>query len=497
MVFMAFAGHWAYAAGMHGTTFLASPAGPADASSDDGAFFSRFPDLLAHLDRLGLFRMRPGLERMRAVLESLDLARPPCTVVQVVGTNGKGSVSTMLESLARRHGLRTGLHCSPHFVSVRERIRLNGELLPEAAWLAHANTLMRRGGQTLSYFEFVTCLAVLAFAEGQADIAVMESGLGGSFDATTALEADLVLFTPIGLDHQAVLGDSLAAIAADKAGAIRRGGLALSAWQCAEAGRILEEKAAERGATFRQLEHCAPGRSEATGGNPPAPEPRLQGPHQRENACLALAAWRCLVAERLLCAPALATVKKTEEECGSDSLEKQALAQAWLPGRLQAVPPLKAAAAQGTAAFVPCPQGWPAILLDGAHNSHGFAALGRALAQGGIAPAAVIFSCLADKDPASVVPLLRALATGPVFVPPIAKNPRAMPPEELAAMIGLNATPVASFKDALGAACAHMAERLPEVFSSACSRHPLLICGSLYMLGEFYALRPDCLTPDM
>ena len=163
--------------------------------------------------------MRPGLDRMRAALDRLALRRPPCCVVQIVGTNGKGSTSTMLAALAQAHGLRVGLHTSPHFLSPRERVRLDGAMLPEERWLELANILMQRGGDDLSYFEFVTCLAVMAFAE--ADIAVMETGLGGSYDATTALEADLVVFTPIDLDHQSVLGPFLKDIAADKAGATR------------------------------------------------------------------------------------------------------------------------------------------------------------------------------------------------------------------------------------------------------------------------------------
>ncbi|MDR1359397.1 MAG: bifunctional folylpolyglutamate synthase/dihydrofolate synthase, partial [Deltaproteobacteria bacterium] len=183
--------------------------------------FAGFPALEEYLGGLGLFRMTPGLARISAVLGRLGLIRPPYAVIQVVGTNGKGSASSMLASLARVHGLRAGLHTSPHFLSVRERIRINGAPAQEELWLHLAKRLMRSGGKELSYFEAVTALAAMAFAETGVQLAVMETGLGGSFDATTALAADLVLLTPFALDHQAVLGPTLKDIARDKAGAIR------------------------------------------------------------------------------------------------------------------------------------------------------------------------------------------------------------------------------------------------------------------------------------
>ena len=109
---------------------------------------------------------------------------------------------------------------------------------------------------------------------------------------------------------------------------------------------------------------------------------------------------------------------------------------------------------------------------------------------------AVVFACLGDKDLETMLPYLRALATGLIVVPPIADNPRAMPPTELAARIGLNAVSAGSLTEALEIAAQHMAGRMPEVFDPACIRarqHPLLLCGSLYLLGEFYVLRPDAL----
>lgn len=490
----------------------------------------RFPDfaaLSAYLDGLGLFRMTPGLERIAAMLDRLGLRRPPYTVAQIVGTNGKGSVSAMLAALGKAHGLRVGLHMSPHFLSVRERVRVDGAMLTESAWTALGNALMNAGGEELSYFEFVTALAVLSFAEAGVDLAVMETGLGGAFDATTALEADLVAFTPLGLDHQAVLGPTLRDIAADKAGAIRPGRPAFSVPQPREAWAELTRVAEERQTTLREVPPSYPlplqGGSAGSAfldvppppvGSGPVPALGLAGLHQYGNARLALAVWRALRKDGPLSSAAREKLSAALAAAPEEDLEARALAGTRLPGRFQYVPPFPRPVLHGAGPvpdngiyrgpeqseslpeggdFFPCSLGWPPLLLDGAHNGHGLAALGQSLGRAGIAPAAVIFSCLADKDLEDMIPLLRALATGPVFVPPIQNNPRAAEPRELAAAIGLNAVPAASLAGALEQAATHMAQRLPEAFAGARPRNPLLICGSLYLLGEFYALRPDCL----
>ncbi len=485
-----------------------------------GAFphFSSFAALEAHLDSLGLFRMTPGLERIAAVLDALELRRPPFVTVQIAGTNGKGSTAAMLAALGAAHGLRVGLYTSPHFVTMRERTRVGGAMLPEKEWTDLSNVVMAAGGAWLSWFELTTALAVLAFARNNVDLAVMETGLGGSWDAVTALEADMVVLTPFALDHRNILGPTLEHIARDKAGAIRRGAPVVSSAQRPEAWKEIEAAAREKDAPITAIGanyplppelEPRPGRLSAAGGpartdsglppahggppaspapeeSAPAPRPltmRLIGEHQKNNARLALAAWRMLARQFF---PALPS---------GTPLEARALAKAWHPGRMQAVPPLPTFSSSIPPLFLPCRLGWPPLLLDGAHNAHGMAALGLALAKEGIAPAAVIFSCLGDKEPEEMLPHLRALATGPIFVPPVAENPRAMPPRELAALIGVNAVPAASLREVLVLASEHMAERLPEAFAGERPQNPLLICGSLYMLGEFFALRPDCLEP--
>lgn len=404
--------------------------------------------------------MRPELGRLRRVLATLETrgkTRRAEASVQIAGTNGKGSTATFAASIAVAHGRKTGLFTSPHFISFRERIRVNGEIPGEALLLEESNAIMAAGGETLTYFEFVTLLAVLVFAREKVEAIVWEAGLGGTWDATTALDVDMVAYTPIGFDHCAFLGDTLAAIAKDKAGAMRPGKPVLTAPQSPDALRALQETAKEKRCPFTVVPPL-------DGASPLG----LAGEHQRTNAALGLAVWRAMAARA--------------EWRTSPAQEAQGLFAAFIPGRMQYVPPCRKT-------------GFPSFLLDGAHNGHGMAALGKGLAQSGTAPAAVIFSCLQDKLETELIPHLRVLATGPVFVPPMPENPRALPPEEIAEAIGLAATPAASMEDAIQKAAAHIAAYMPEEAAAHPERHPVLVCGSLYMLGDFFALRPDCLLP--
>lgn len=434
--------------------------------------FATYDDVQAHLDRLGMFHMDLGLGRMERVLDALGLTAPPFAVAQVVGTNGKGSTSTFLATIGTAHGLRTGLYTSPHFVTPRERIRIDGGMLAAELWPALANRVMAAGGGELTYFELLTVLALLAFREADVQLAVMEAGLGGAHDATTAVAADVVCVTPIGMDHQNILGPTIAAIAADKAGALRPGVPAVTAPQPSDAMDELRSAADACGAPLREADDVEK--------LPAGAELGLTGPHQRGNALLALAAWTTL---------AEANAWETREDA-----VRRGLAEAWIPGRLQwvethAMETGAAAASQVSAAHAPFPAApadlppLPArLVIDGAHNAHGLAALRAALAAQCVRPAVVIFSCLADKDLAAVADEVRRLAgDAPVLAPTIQNNARAARGEDLAALIGPTARAVPDLPAAL-----HEAAALAP-------QGPVLLCGSLYLLGEFFTLRPDCL----
>jgi len=416
---------------------------------------------LARLDGLGLFHMDLTLDRMAAFVARHGQPRFP--VLHVVGTNGKGSTATILAELLTAHGLRTGLCVSPHFLSPRERVLVDGAMLSEDAWARlGAQAFAEADGLGLTYFEVLTALALLAFEDAGVDVAVMEAGLGGRFDATNVLHPALTVFTPIGLDHMNVLGGTLEEIAADKAGAMRSGGLAVSALQEAGAWQVLRDTARDVGSEFiaaaevlyysRANGRVQPGPFSSQGGKHlvrPMTGLRLSLPglHQELNARTALAAFH-VWAGRL-------RLPVSEDAC------RQAFASAFIPGRMQLV--------EGAPGL---PQ---RLILDGGHNAHGLAALQAALEAEGLRLGAVVFGCLRDKPLADMLPLVRAIAgEAPLYAVGIPSCPRACGPGELAVQLGSGSAPDV-----------HWAlERLKKVSG------PVLVCGSLYLLGEFYTQHP-------
>jgi len=392
------------------------------------------------MDRLGLFHMDLTLGRMEAFWDARGL--PDIPVVHVIGTNGKGSTSTFFGSIARAHGLKTGLFTSPHFVTPRERVQVNRTLLPHETWVDLGNEVLSTpGGDSLTYFEFQTCLAMLVFEREGVDIAIMEAGLGGKYDATNVFAPGLTLYTPIGMDHEKILGPTLADIARDKAGAMREGSLAVTGPQEAEAMIKLQNRAEEVGARLIYSVDVADSVRNVRLG--------LRGIYQTVNARIALAGWRWFAADAGI---------RSESRSEVFGLES-----AFLPGRMQSVE------IDGQT-----------VILDGAHNSHALIALKAALEADGIRPGGVVFACLRDKDVESMLPLLKELADGPIFVPSM-ESERAGDACDLAVALGERARPVDSMAAALGA-CRDVSG-------------PVLVCGSLYLLAEFYILYPQFLIP--
>lgn len=404
-------------------------------------FFSSLADIDAWLKARGMFHMDLGLRRMRTMLAALNLASPPFRIIQVLGTNGKGSTSAFLASLAREHGFRTGLYTSPHFVTPAERIAIGGRIVPERLWLDAANEIMAADPNAgLTYFEFLTILAMLAFRAAHVDMAMVEAGLGGANDATTALPADALCFTPIAMDHAAILGPAIGDIARDKAAAIRGPQPVFSAPQFPGPANILREACGRHAAPLIFADPLA------------TDEPlSLKGSHQCANAALALAAWRGM-------APVFG--------CKADPEKiNMALSRTFLPGRLQKIPA--------------CAD-LPPVILDGAHNPHGMAAL---TAQKNLVPGSIVFSCLKDKDwPVALGMLIRAFPDKPFFIFQLA-NERAA-----------NACDIAAFCGRRGID-AHIRQdpNLDEAIRRA-APGPVLLTGSLYLLAEFFRLHPQYLT---
>jgi dihydrofolate synthase/folylpolyglutamate synthase len=399
-----------------------------------------FDDLCRTLDALGLFRMNPSLDRMLEFVRITGLERLPHVSVHVVGTNAKGSVSAHVEALARSHGLRTGLFTSPHFLDFRERVLVDGSPLGRAAWVGLANRVIATGVD-LTYFEFLTAAAMLAFVEYGVEVAVYEAGLGGTWDAANTTPHDLTVFTPIGLDHTAVLGPTVQAVARDKAGAMRPGATVLTCDQEPAVMAVLAEQARKTGAVLNHDLDLVRGL-----GDLPA-DCSVNAANMRQ----ALAAWR-LVAPLLGLEPEAETVR-------------QALAGSSPPGRIQVV---------GNPGH-----GLGPLVLDMGHNPHALRGLAKALGELCIQPRCVVFNCLADKDLDGMADVVARLAGQRVLVPAMPGCGRARDPLTVAAALGKKAEPRPDAAAAL-AEC-----RSGEGWT--------LVCGSAYLLAEVFACYPSLL----
>lgn len=416
---------------------------------------TNYNDVLSYLDSLGLFHMDMGLERMTSAVQRLDI-HIPCPIIQVVGTNGKGSTATFLHSLALAHGFRAGIFTSPHFLSPTERIRMNEKLLPEAAWANLANQALAAEPK-LTYFELLTVMSLLAFAFSEPDLLIYEAGLGGTYDATSAIGANMLCISPIDFDHTAILGNDIQSITTDKVGAMHKDMFAIiTAPQSKEATRIIEEKSHTLNIPLYSISNMAKLPSHAI---LETQELGLKGAHQRVNAQTALTAWH------VLC-------KKQGWFIEPNSIQ-HGLAQAFIPGRFQYI------------------DDTTPIILDGAHNEHSMKSLIQTLKEENIVPSAIIFSCLSDKQPQKLVALLENFleeqnSVIPVIIPNIPNNERAMPPDDIARIFKTKATPCTTMQEALKII------QTPKVGPQIPPR-PILICGSLYLLAEYYSLYPHML----
>jgi len=298
-----------------------------------------FADLIAPFSRRGVDL---GLERLRSALAELGHPERRFAAVQVAGTNGKGSISTMLERIASAAGIRVGLYTSPHLLSWCERIRLPDGLISEAELRRQLEALQSLAlRHDLTPFELITAAAFQAFAEADVELAVLEVGLGGRLDATTVHpDRQVLALAAIGLDHTEHLGPTLAAIAAEKAGVMHAGAIAVSGPQQPEAAAVLEREARSRSCELRWVEPLPP----ASAGGPVL---GLRGELQRLNGAVALGSANAL-AERGWPITAAAI--------------QRGLAEARWPGRLERR----------------LHRGHP-LLVDGAHNPPAAAALRREL----------------------------------------------------------------------------------------------------------------------
>jgi dihydrofolate synthase/folylpolyglutamate synthase len=345
------------------------------------------------------FGMRFGLDRIRRLLNVLELGEIPFPSVHVVGTNGKSSTTRMTAALLERHGLRTGCFTSPHLLSYRERIRISERDIAPERFAAMVSRVVRAADlvdrsqsdpdDRVTQFELLTAAALLEFSREGVDIAVLEAGLGGRFDSTNAVGSPVVVLTNVGLEHTRYLGPTVAHIAREKLAVVRPGAtLIIGPHLHPDALALADETAAEQGATLIRVDEEAVA----------VPSLRARGAYQRVNFAVACAAAREALGRELdpaAVADAAATVS--------------------VPGRFEVR------------------EGKPVLLLDGAHNAGGIEALTASLPEfvAGRRLVAVV-SILDDKDPAAM--LAGLLPHCDSLVCTACASPRALPAATLASL---------------------------------------------------------------
>ncbi len=402
-----------------------------------------YKEALVWLYSLQRFGIKLGLENIQRLLDALsrnggfaaavgDLKIAlPCKVIHVAGTNGKGSVCAMIDSICRAQGCCTGLFTSPHLVTFRERIRVNGEMISEEA-VANGLTIIRNlianWDPHPTFFEVVTALALKHFSDTKVAIAIFETGLGGRLDATNAIQSDVSVITPIDFDHEKWLGETISEIAGEKAGIIKSRVPLVSAPQGAEAENVIRTRAAECGAPLQFVTDVYQGSSVA-----------LFGEYQKQNAAVAIAA-----------------IHAADIDVDEKAIVR-ALASIEWPGRFHK---------------------WDErIIIDGAHNPGAACVLAQTWREVfGDQKATLVLAILADKDLRGICEALAPIA-GSAILPKI-RSDRAAAPEELGKVLSTinRSLPYSispSVSKTLDLARAHP--------------NPILITGSLHFAGEVLA----------
>ena len=429
------------------------------------------------LARVGEQAPRPRLEPTRRAVELLGDPQRAYPVVHVTGTNGKTSTSRMIESLLRAHGLRTGLLTSPHLVRINERIVVDGEPISDADLVANWDDvqpylrmvdveLEAAGEPALTFFEALTALAFASFADAPVDVVVLEVGMGGEWDSTNVADGQVAVITPVALDHQDRLGDTLAEIARTKSGIVKPDASVVSAVQVPEALAELR-RAAELTESTLVVEDEAFGvlsSTVAVGGQLVSLRGiagryddlllPFFGRHQAQNAAVAVAAVESFIGG------------------GSQPLDPEivadGLAAATSPGRLQIV------------------ANEPTILVDAAHNPHGARSLAAALDEYfSFGQVVAVLGVVEGKDAAGIV---RALA-GSVrqFVVTASDSERALAPDDLAAVaVGVVGADRVVVETDLRAALATARDLAEETEGDELGG--VVVTGSITLVGDVLAL---------
>ena len=385
------------------------------------------------------FGIKLGLEQPRRLLrETLSFPKPGVKVIHVAGTNGKGSTCAIIDALARACGTRSGLFTSPHLIDYRERIQIGGIHISEqtcARYLTEIKEQVEQWEHHPTFFELTLAVAMRYFREKDCELIILETGMGGRLDATTAVPADVAVITPVAMDHAQWLGDTLDKVAAEKAGIIVPNKPVISSPQAPAAWSVIEQEANEQRSPLEFITEPLTGYSI-----------NLPGPHQRQNAAVAIQA-----------------AQKAGLPLNSD-IVRQALTSVSWPGRFE------------------CIENTP-IILDGAHNPHAAEALVETWKhEFPERKAHLIFGSVEDKDCNKVLDIL-ATITEHIYLTAI-NSPRSLSTETLASSLPAHA-PAHSCHEGLGDAIA----------AAGKSNCPILIAGSLFLIGQAKALLNEQDTP--
>jgi dihydrofolate synthase / folylpolyglutamate synthase len=406
-----------------------------------------FNEALAYLLSLGheTLTIKLGLKNTERLLAALGNPHRDFASVQIAGTNGKGSTAVMLDSICRAAGIRSGLFTSPHLISITERIRVDGREISEIEFARLTTQVKEKAEELISrgeldalptFFEHVTAIALLAFSEAKVELAILETGLGGRLDSTTAAGADVVAITQIAMDHEEYLGHTLAEIAAEKAAIIRPGVMTIVAPQQPEALAVIRQRSETSGVTPRLVESYP-----LAIANGSVPTIGLRGRHQSVNASTAIGIAEALRKKGFAISPeAILNGLKTANH----------------PGRLELWP------------------GQPQILFDGAHNPAAARALREYLDEFVSQPITMIFGAMRDKALPEMATILFPVASELILIQ--IDNPRAASLEMMKSALPkeLNSS-------------IHYAPSVAEALRIANEVTPAdgLVCvtGSLYLIG--------------
>ncbi len=429
------------------------------------------------LERVGEANPRPRLEPVRRLAELVGTPQLSYPVIQIAGTNGKTSTARAVESLLRAQGLRTGLFTSPHLVAFTERIQLDGEpvggnVLADA-WaelqlpMQVLDAQLEQEGQgPITFFEALAVLAFAVFADAPVDVAVLEVGMGGEWDATNIADAQVAVFTPIDLDHTAHLGRDIETIARTKAGIIKPAGTVVSAVQAPEAiVEIVEAAEAQSVGFFLADRDFGVGEDLlAVGGR----QLELQGLHGHRYDPVFVGLYGAHQAQNVALAVAAVEVFFGAERPIPQEVLEEGLGQLTSPGRLQLI------------------SADPIVYVDAAHNPHGAEALARAVTESfAFTELTLVAGALSDKDAYGVLEALAPIASQMLLTP--VSSSRSMTADDLERV-------AREFEGQLSvsvAASLHESLEIARAWARKEDGRAVLVTGSVLLVGEALTLAQD------